>query len=97
MKIKKGKYYIQAIFQCRVNPGSFTRGRETLLKDTIQKIDSNYVNAEIEWLITPKKLDELREKREDALVIYGMIRITKKHPRELPCSKWWNYSHYTIP
>ena len=100
MKIKNGKYYIQTVFQCRVNPRSFIRGRETLLKETMKSevIDSNFKNDQIEWVITPEKLDELREQKQDALVIYGiMIRITKQHPKDLPYSKWWDHCHFTIP
>lgn len=100
MKIKNGKYYIQTVFQCRVNPRSFIRRGETLLKETMKSelIDPNFKNNQIEWVITPGKLDELRDKKEDALVIYGiMIRITKQHPKDLLCSSWWKHCHSTIP
>ena len=98
MKIKNEKYYIQTIFQCRVNPQSFIKNRETLLKNKSIQIDPNFKNDQIEWIITREKLKELKEKNEEALIIYGiMIRITKHHPKELPSSSWWKDCHFFIP
>jgi len=93
------QFYLQAIFQCRLNPTSFIERKETLLKSGEKsfRIDPNYSNEKIEWLLTDSLYRNLEEKKEDALVIYGiMVRITKQHPRELPQSAWWLKCHFQI-
>ena len=42
--------WIQFVFQCRVNPNSITKIRGETLAATC-KIDPNYSNSEVEWLI----------------------------------------------
>lgn len=102
MKIKNRRneeFFMQAIFQCRLNPASFKEQRETLLKKEEKnfRIDNNYSNDKIEWIINDELYQKVKEKQEEALIIYGiMIRITKEHPRHLPQSKWWSKCHFEI-
>lgn len=89
------QFYIQTIFQCRLNPQSFYVKQETLLTNNSIKIDPNFDNKVVEWVISSEANEELVEKNEEVLVIYGiMVRISEKHPNDLASSHWWKYTYY---
>ncbi|CAF1127767.1 unnamed protein product [Brachionus calyciflorus] len=104
------KLYLQAVFQCKLRPGSFTVNRETMILDdkkekksqdpNIDKfkiIDPKFKNTELEWVISSKKLDELKKENKESFVIYGlMLRVTRENPKNLEINKWWNY-YYDMP
>jgi hypothetical protein len=88
--------WYQLVFQCRVNPASIaTFGPETLIPDaskTIVKVDPNFDNGELEWVIIGQKDEEFITKD---IVCYGlMMRISSTDPDTLPACAWWKQSLY---
>lgn len=109
-KSKTRKFYLQAVFQCRLRPGSFSVNRETMILDdkkikksqdpNIDKdkiIDPKFKNTELEWVISSEKINELKKENKESFVIYGlMLRVTKENPKNLEINKWWDY-YYDMP
>ena len=87
----KGKY-IQAIIQVRLRKGvAFNVCKGTVEGGylTNTKIDPNFENIELEWLIKRDKPCYLT--RNEGIAAYGlMMRVTDVHPSELSQCKWWN-------
>lgn len=87
---KQEKYY-QLVFQCRVNPKSVGRAHpETLLDEKSKnvKIDRNFNNNELEWVIPSDKATVTYIR--DNIICYGMmIRMSDCDPASLPSSNWW--------
>lgn len=92
-----GKYrWYQLVFQCRVNPESVDYiGPETLIHDEQKnsvKVDSNYNNNELEWVIKGKQGATFIK---DDIVCYGlMIRTSDVDPKDLDQSAWWEDSNH---
>lgn len=98
-------YYIQAVFQCKLRPGSFTIHRETMILDDKKKdksrdpnidktkiIDPNFSNKELEWVVSSDTINKLNREGKEAYIIQGiMVRVTKEDPKDLPINKWWSY------
>lgn len=83
---------------CRINPVSFTVHQETLLKDKKERLDPNYKNEEIEWVVkVPNQAIPAipQAGANDRFVCYGiMLRVLDAHPSSLPESKWWENTNY---
>jgi hypothetical protein len=88
--------WYQLVFQCRVNPASISQiGSETLIpnehKNTV-KIDPNFDNGELEWVILSKEGEQFIKKD---IICYGlMMRMSTVDPDTLPGSTWWQHSLY---
>ncbi|CAF1426045.1 unnamed protein product, partial [Didymodactylos carnosus] len=86
------KTYIQMIFQCRVKPSAIEIHGETVLKSKSIRIDKNFRNEVIEWVIPVT--DSQDKCINNIIVCYGiMLRKCNFDPDQLPQSQWWKYSH----
>ncbi|CAF1057730.1 unnamed protein product [Adineta steineri] len=88
--------WYQLVFQCRVNPNSIgCIASETVLPveaQSIVRIDPNFKNSELEWIILGKNNDV--EFLKDDIICYGiMIRASNVNPKYLSSSAWWKYSY----
>ncbi|CAF0829269.1 unnamed protein product [Adineta steineri] len=88
--------WYQLIFQCRVNPNSIgCIASETVLPvqaQSIVRIDPNFNNSELEWIILGENNDV--EFLKDDIICYGiMIRASNVNPKYLSSSAWWKYSY----
>ena len=86
--------WYQLVFQCRVNPLSIDKVcPETLINDgkkTSARVDPNFDNNELEWIILGKKGVEYVK---DDTICYGlMMRVSSTDPGLLPTSGWWKDS-----
>lgn len=88
--------YVQMVLQVRIDPKLLFDKRPGTLpgadKFTKEKIDPNFSNKELEWIIhwPPKTtISSL-----NGILVYGiMLRVTDQHPGYLDQNKWWLDSH----
>lgn len=79
--------YVQVVFACRVKPGSYIVGRETMSMTPPVQIDPNFDNSTLEWLVQEPHGNIVGS---DRIIIYGiMIRASDSYPINLPESHWW--------
>ena len=79
--------WVQVAFACRVKPGSYKKGRETMKMTPTVKIHPEYSNDDIEWIVPATSGDIVGPEK---ILIYGiMIRATDEYPLSLPESHWW--------
>ena len=95
----KSKYgmkgnWIQFVLQCRINPNAIKRiDKETLSVGNKYKIDPNYDNSELEWVVGDTKIEDPRNPDCKVYIVGIMIRITDKHPYLMDESSWWECSN----
>lgn len=86
--------WYQLVFQCRVNPDSIDQiCPETLINTEAKqmvKVDPNFDNNEIEWIILGKKGTQYVK---DDIICYGvMMRVSTIDPALLQTSSWWKHT-----
>jgi len=95
--------FIQMVLELRVHPNSISKiGAETLnfqSKSSVpllgylfeDKIDPNFYNTELEWLVNEQGTEFFDFDAPNAKIVCTglMIRTTDKHPALLDDSKWW--------
>ena len=72
--------WVQVVLNLRLKPNSFKKHRQTLGCENV-KIDLNYNNNELEWLVSLNS--------GEAILCGYMFRISDTDPLNLQSSHWW--------